>query len=201
MSVVVRFPDSNVTKQQYDSVRSALEDSGEWPPRGCRLHVRFGDEQDIRVSEVWESQEQLDACGEKLRPRLEAAGIELAGRRRSTRPMSSRRPGPQAGSSSSPATGGRGSIERGTCTRGFLTCADLMERITRVPQPEGASHVNSPLRSSSRLSGRGRPCGPPRRSPRARAEGSCRSPANAGRRSSGRRRPPRRRGLPRSTPC
>ncbi len=50
-----------------------------WPPAGCQLHVCFGDEQDIRVSEVWESQEQLEAFGEKLRPRLEAAGIQLVG--------------------------------------------------------------------------------------------------------------------------
>ena len=79
MSMVVRFPLSNVTKEQYDAVRSALQESGEWPPEGCLLHVCFGDTQDIRVSEVWESQEQLDAFGEKLGPRLQAAGIELAG--------------------------------------------------------------------------------------------------------------------------
>lgn len=79
MSIVVRFPPSNVTKEQYDAVRKALDESGDWPPEGCRFHVCFGDEQDIRVSEVWESQEQLDAFGEKLRPRLAEAGIELAG--------------------------------------------------------------------------------------------------------------------------
>lgn len=79
MSLVVRFPLSNVTKEQYDAVRAALVESGEWPPDGCLLHSCFGDEQNIRVSEVWESQEQLDAFGEKLGPRLQAAGIELAG--------------------------------------------------------------------------------------------------------------------------
>jgi len=79
MSIVVRFPPSNTTKQQYDAVRKGLEESGDWPPEGCRLHVCFGDEQDIQVSEVWESQEQLDAFGEKLGPRLEEAGIELSG--------------------------------------------------------------------------------------------------------------------------
>ena len=79
MRIVVRFPPSNVTKEQYDSVRNALTESGDWPPEGCRLHVCFGDEQDIRVSEVWESQEQLDAFGEKLMPRLESAGIQLSG--------------------------------------------------------------------------------------------------------------------------
>ena len=79
MSIVVRFPASNTTKQQYDSVRNALTESGDWPPEGCQLHVCFGDEQDIRVSEIWESQEQLEAFGEKLRPRLEEAGIQLSG--------------------------------------------------------------------------------------------------------------------------
>ena len=79
MSVVVRFPLSNVTKQQYDSVHAALEQSGDWPPAGCLIHVAFGDEQNVRVSEIWESQEQLQAFGEKLQSKLVAAGIELAG--------------------------------------------------------------------------------------------------------------------------
>ena len=78
MSIVVRFPPSNVTKQQYDSVRSALEQSGEWPADGCVMHACFGDESDIRVSEVWESREKLDAFGEKLRPQLDQAGIQLS---------------------------------------------------------------------------------------------------------------------------
>jgi hypothetical protein len=79
MSIVVRYPPSNTTKQQYDTVRSALEQAGDWPADGCQLHVCFGDPQDIRVSEIWESREKLDAFGEKMRPRLEEAGIQLAG--------------------------------------------------------------------------------------------------------------------------
>jgi quinol monooxygenase YgiN len=79
MSIVVRFQPSNVTKQQYDSVRNALTEAGDWPAEGCQLHVCFGDEQDVRVSEVWESREQLDAFGQKLMPRAEEAGIKLSG--------------------------------------------------------------------------------------------------------------------------
>ena len=79
MSIVVRYPPSNVTRQQYDSVRSALEQSGDWPADGCQLHVAFGDENDIRVSEVWESREKLDAFGEVLRPELDDGGIQLSG--------------------------------------------------------------------------------------------------------------------------
>jgi hypothetical protein len=79
MSIVVRYPPSNTTKQQYDSVRKALEDGGDFPADGCQIHVCFGDENDIRVSEIWESQEKLETFVEKLRPRLEEAGIQLAG--------------------------------------------------------------------------------------------------------------------------
>jgi hypothetical protein len=68
MSMLVRFPASDVTRQQYDAVRDALTDAGQWPPDGCEQHVCFG-----------ESQEKFEAFGETLRPRLEEAGIELSG--------------------------------------------------------------------------------------------------------------------------
>lgn len=79
MSIVVRFPTSNMTKQQYQTVHDALQSSGNWPTPGLLLHVCFGDERNLRVSEIWESREQLQAFGEKLRPQLEAAGIEMSG--------------------------------------------------------------------------------------------------------------------------
>jgi hypothetical protein len=79
MSIVVRFPLSNVTKQQYDSVHAALEQSGDWPAAGCLFHLAFGDEQNVQVREIWESQEQLQTFGEKLQPKLEAAGIQPTG--------------------------------------------------------------------------------------------------------------------------
>jgi hypothetical protein len=79
MSVVVRFPPSNMSKQQYDSIRSDLEGAGDWPAEGCQLHVCFGPENDLRVSEVWESAEQLQAFGDKLRPKIEQAGIQMSG--------------------------------------------------------------------------------------------------------------------------
>jgi quinol monooxygenase YgiN len=78
VSIVVRFRPSNMTRQQYDTVRNALTEAGDWPADGCQLHVLFGDENDLRVSEVWESREKLDAFGDKLRPRIEAAGMQLS---------------------------------------------------------------------------------------------------------------------------
>lgn len=79
MSVVVRFPTSNMTRSQYDSVRDALETSGQWPPAGCLVHVCFGDENDLHVSEIWESREQLASFGETLGPHIEAAGVQMSG--------------------------------------------------------------------------------------------------------------------------
>ena len=66
---------------KIDTVRNALTDAGQWPPAdgGCELHVCFGDEQDIRVSEVWESREKFEAFGETLGPQIEQAGIQMSG--------------------------------------------------------------------------------------------------------------------------
>lgn len=79
MSIVVRFPPSNVSRQEYDTVRSAVIDAGEWPADGCQIHICFGDESDVRISEIWESREKFEAFGETLTPRLEEAGIQLTG--------------------------------------------------------------------------------------------------------------------------
>ena len=68
-----------MSKDQYDSIRNALTDAGEWPADGCQLHVCFGPEDDIRVSEIWESQQKFEAFGEKLRPRIEETGVQLSG--------------------------------------------------------------------------------------------------------------------------
>jgi hypothetical protein len=79
MSIVVRYPPSNVTRDQYDSARKALEEAGDWPADGCQIHVLFGDESDLRASEIWESREKFEAFGEKLQPVMESEGIELSG--------------------------------------------------------------------------------------------------------------------------
>jgi hypothetical protein len=76
MSVLIRFTPPSLTRQQYDDVTRRLEEAGDWPPDGLDYHVLFGSEEDLRVSEVWDSQEQLDAFGERLRPVLAEVGID-----------------------------------------------------------------------------------------------------------------------------
>jgi hypothetical protein len=79
MSIVVRFPAAKITTEQYAEIRRELEGANVWPADGCLVHVSFGAENDIHVSEIWESREQFEAFGAKLGPIFEAAGIELDG--------------------------------------------------------------------------------------------------------------------------
>ena len=79
MSIVVRFNPTNVTKEKYDESLWRLKDAGEWPPDGMDFHVLFGTEGNLRVSEIWDSREQLEAFGERLMPILADIGIEFSG--------------------------------------------------------------------------------------------------------------------------
>jgi hypothetical protein len=79
MSIVVRFNPTNVTREKYDESVRRLEQAGAWPnPPGLELHVLFGSEPNLRVSEIWDSQEQLEAFGEQLMPILADVGIEFS---------------------------------------------------------------------------------------------------------------------------
>ena len=79
-SIVVRFtPASDVTTEQYDETIRRLEQAGDWLPEGLDYHVAFKSNGNLRVSEIWDSREQLDAFGERLMPVLKDVGIELSG--------------------------------------------------------------------------------------------------------------------------
>jgi len=76
MGIVVRFNPPGLTTDQYDSTIATLEGQGNWPPDGLDYHVCFGDDGSLLVSEIWDSQEQFEAFGERLMPVLEEAGIQ-----------------------------------------------------------------------------------------------------------------------------
>ena len=80
MSIVVRFVPTNLTAEQYDRSTQKLEEAGvQFPPEGLEMHVCFGSDGDLRVSEIWDSRERFEAFGEKLMPVLSEAGIEFSG--------------------------------------------------------------------------------------------------------------------------
>jgi hypothetical protein len=76
MSVLIRFAPASLTAEQYDESVRRLEGAGAWPPDGLDYHVCFGTDGNLRVSEIWDSQEQLDAFGERLMPVLSEVGID-----------------------------------------------------------------------------------------------------------------------------
>ena len=75
VSIVVRFNPTSVTKEKYDETITRLETAGDWPPDGLAYHIFFGPDDDLRVSEIWDSQEQFAAFGERLMPILSEVGI------------------------------------------------------------------------------------------------------------------------------
>ena len=77
MSILIRFtPAASTTTQQYDETISRLKSSGDFPPDGLEYHVAFTVGGQLRVSEIWESQEKLAAFGERLMPILADVGID-----------------------------------------------------------------------------------------------------------------------------
>ncbi len=76
MSVLIRFAPASLTAAQYDESIRKLNEAGDFPPDGLDYHICFGSEGSLRVSEVWDSREQLEAFGERLMPILAEVGIE-----------------------------------------------------------------------------------------------------------------------------
>ena len=77
MSVLIRLaPASETTTDQYDETIRRLEGAGDFPPDGLEYHVCFLADGNLRVSEIWDSREQLDAFGERLMPLLAEVGID-----------------------------------------------------------------------------------------------------------------------------
>ena len=78
MSVLVRLAPPSMTAQQYEQVKSRLEEAGDFPPAGMEYHCCFGTEGNLRVSEIWASREQFEAFGERLMPAVSEAGLDLS---------------------------------------------------------------------------------------------------------------------------
>ena len=76
MSILIRFAPASMTAPQYDEAVRRLGEVGDWPPDGLDYHVCFGSDPNLRVSEIWDSREQLDAFGERLMPVLSEVGID-----------------------------------------------------------------------------------------------------------------------------
>jgi hypothetical protein len=76
MSLVIRFSPPSLTAEQYDNAVRRLTEEGVFPADGLDYEICFGNPGNLKVSQVWDSQEQLDAFGARLMPILAELGIE-----------------------------------------------------------------------------------------------------------------------------
>jgi hypothetical protein len=79
MAILIRYAPSSLTREQYDKVNEILRENGpEGPPGALQLHVMFGEEPDLRVSEIWESEAAWQQAWDGgLKAALSSAGVEL----------------------------------------------------------------------------------------------------------------------------
>lgn len=65
------------TQERYDTTLVQLEEAGAGAPNGRISHVALETDGEIRVFDIWESQEAFEAFGATLLPILAAAGVEM----------------------------------------------------------------------------------------------------------------------------
>lgn len=76
MAVVLRFAPQGMTAAKYDECTTRLEQAGAGSPAGRLYHVCFGDKNNLRVSDIWDSRESFERFGQTLMPILEELGID-----------------------------------------------------------------------------------------------------------------------------
>jgi len=81
MAVVIRYNPQSLTREKYDAGVKAINENApsDAPPGDLLVHVLFGDEGNLRVSEVWASEAAWrEAWDNLLASSLAQAGIEFA---------------------------------------------------------------------------------------------------------------------------
>jgi hypothetical protein len=76
MSVMIRFSPPALQAAEYDTVVQRLWSSGVFPAEGLEHEICFGTDGNLSVSQVWDTQEQLDAFAQQIMPILAEFGID-----------------------------------------------------------------------------------------------------------------------------
>ena len=79
MPVLIRYEPESLSREAYDKVNETLAGQGnEGPPGPLRIHVLFGEEPNLRVSEIWDSEDAWRRWYEgSLQGALSDAGVDL----------------------------------------------------------------------------------------------------------------------------
>ena len=82
MAIVLIHEGPTVTRENYEKTvekltggKTKMESISDWPVDGIVMHSAGEGPNGFRVVDVWESQESVDAFGEKLGPVLAEVGI------------------------------------------------------------------------------------------------------------------------------
>jgi hypothetical protein len=75
MPILLRFTSPGFTAEKYDETLKRLQQAGQEAPAGRIYHVCWGDKENLRVSDIWESREDFEKFGQTLRPILEDLGV------------------------------------------------------------------------------------------------------------------------------
>lgn len=77
MAIVLRVTPKGMTAAKYAESIKRLEDAGAGSPAGRLYHVCFGDPDNLRISDIWDSRESFERFGLTLMPILEDLGIGM----------------------------------------------------------------------------------------------------------------------------
>ena len=76
MTLLIRFSPPSLTAKQYDEVVGRLEEEGIFPAEGLEYEICFGSDGNLKVSQVWDTKEHMEAFGQRLMPILQEVGID-----------------------------------------------------------------------------------------------------------------------------
>jgi hypothetical protein len=76
MAIAVTFTPIAMSYDQYDQCINRLEKAGAGSPPGRLYHACYGSNNQLRVLDVWDSQESFAQFGQTLMPILQELGID-----------------------------------------------------------------------------------------------------------------------------
>ena len=76
MSIGIYFAHEGFTPEKYSQTIKALEDAGLGSPKGRKYHFALESDGQIQVFDVWNSQEEFQAFGDKLMPILSGLSVD-----------------------------------------------------------------------------------------------------------------------------
>jgi len=76
MAMAFLFRPVSMTRAQYEEGIRQLAAAGQGSPAGRLYHCCFGAEPELKVFDIWESREAIEAFAETMRPIMLAVGVD-----------------------------------------------------------------------------------------------------------------------------